>query len=46
MDVNVRSLGYISELRNNFLHAIKMIIQRCKNQFYVMGQYLNFQHSF
>ena len=24
MDVNVKSLGYISELRNNSLHAIKM----------------------
>ena len=24
MDVNVKSLGFISELRNNSLHAIKM----------------------
>ena len=29
MDVNVGSLGYISELRNNSLHAIKMYYTGC-----------------
>ena len=41
MDVNVKSLGYISELRNNSLHAIKMYYSYndVKHQSYVMGQY-------
>ena len=48
MDVNVKSLGYISELRNNLLHAIKINVLHndVKHQSYVMGQYLHFQHSF
>ena len=46
MDVNVKSLGYISELRNNSLHAFKMYYNDVKHQSHVMGQYLNFQHSF
>jgi hypothetical protein len=29
-DVNAMSLGYVSGLRNNYLHEIKMFIQRCK----------------
>ena len=48
MDVNVKSLGYISELRNNALHACNhnVLYSDVKHQSYVMGQYLNFQHSF
>ena len=47
MDVNVKSLGYISELRKNSLHTIKNVSYNdVKHQSYVMGQYLNFQHSF
>ena len=30
MDVNVKSLGYVSGLRKNSLHAIKMFYTKCK----------------
>jgi hypothetical protein len=39
-------MGYVSGLRNNSLHAIKMFIQRCKMVILCNGQHLNFQHIF
>ena len=47
MDVNVKSLGYISELRNNSLHAIKMYyIQRCKTPILCNGSVFKFPTQF
>ena len=46
MDVNVKFLGYISEPRNNSLHAIKMIIQRCITPILCNGSVLKFPTQF
>jgi hypothetical protein len=36
------SLGYVSGLRNNSLHAIKMFIQRCKTVILYNGSAFKF----
>jgi hypothetical protein len=46
-NLNVKSLGYVSGLRNISLACDQNVLYRdVKRQSYVMGQHSNFQHSF